>query len=123
MKEIYAIIQPNRVQATKEALAAVGTHPLNAFPCMGHGRGQIDPRILDAAMKGSEEALAVLGQHPPLVPKRSLSIFLPDEQVEPAVQAIIRANQTGQHGDGKIYVCPVAAALRVRTGETGVGAL
>ncbi|MCB1126748.1 MAG: P-II family nitrogen regulator [Verrucomicrobiae bacterium] len=123
MKEIYAIIQPNRVQATKAALAEVGSYPLNAFPCMGHGRGQIDPQLLDAALDGCEEALAVLGQHPPLVPKRSLSIFLADDQVEPAVQAIIKANQTGLHGDGKIYVCPLAETHRVRTGETGEDAL
>jgi nitrogen regulatory protein PII 2 len=123
MKEIYSIIQPRRVQATKDALAAAGIYSLNAFPCMGHGRGQIEPAIVKAAFDGNEEALAVLGQHPPLIPMRTVSLVVPDAQAEAAVAAILQANRTGQHGDGKIYVCETRDAVRIRTGETGDSAL
>lgn len=123
MKEIHAIVQPRRVQATKARLAEAGLYALNAFPCQGHGRGQIDPAILRAAFDGREEALAILGQHPPLVPMRTVSLVVPDELAESAVRAIVQANQTGNQGDGKIYVCDVQDAIRIRTGERGEIAL
>lgn len=123
MKEIYAIIQPRRVQATKDALAEAGIYALNAFPCMGHGRGQLDPAVLKSALDGNEEAIAVLGMHPPLVPMRTVAVVVPDSQAAAAVGALVKANQTGHQGDGKIYVCDVAQAVRIRTGESGETAL
>jgi nitrogen regulatory protein PII 2 len=123
MKELYAIIQPRRVQATKQALADVGIYALNAFPCMGHGRGQIDPAVLKSAFDGNEEAIALLGQHPPLVPMRTVSVVVPDAQADAAVAAVLRANRTGLHGDGKVYLCETLDAMRIRTGETGDSAL
>ena len=123
MKEILAIIQPKRVQATKEALAAANVHALHVFPVMGHGRGQLEPQILQAAAEGNEEAVALLGRYPRLMPQRALCAMAPEALVGAAVQAIIKANQTGQPGDGKIYVCPLSEVVRVRTGEHGEGAL
>jgi nitrogen regulatory protein PII 2 len=51
------------------------------------------------------------------VPKRMLTIVVPDDVVTKVVQAILKVNQTGKHGDGKIFVSPIEAAVRVRTGE------
>jgi nitrogen regulatory protein PII 2 len=48
-----------------------------------------------------------------------ISIVLPDNMVEKTVQTIIKVNQTGAPGDGKIFVSPVWESVRVRTGETG----
>jgi nitrogen regulatory protein PII 2 len=53
------------------------------------------------------------------VPKRYLTIVVPDDVVKTVVKAIIKANSTGKRGDGKIFVCPIETAVRVRTGETG----
>jgi nitrogen regulatory protein PII 2 len=123
VKEIFAIIQPKRVQATKEALSAANVFALHVFPVMGHGRGQIEPQILKAAAEGNEEAVALLGRYPRLMPQRAICAMVPEAQVEAAVQAIVRANQTGEPGDGKIYVCPLTEAARVRTAECGEAAL
>ncbi len=51
------------------------------------------------------------------VPKRLLTIMLPDDAVSKVVKKMIKVNQTGKRGDGKIFVAPVEGALRVRTGE------
>jgi nitrogen regulatory protein PII 2 len=123
VKEVFAIIQPSRVQATKEALAAADVFALHVFPVLGHGRGQIDPQILTAAAEGNEEAVALLGRYPRLMPRRAVCVMVPDAQVEVAVQAIVQANQTGEAGDGKIYVLPLKEVARVRTAECGEAAL
>ena len=57
------------------------------------------------------------------VPKRLLSIVVPANMLGRVVNTIIKINQTGGIGDGKIIVCPVEQALRVRTGETGTAAI
>jgi nitrogen regulatory protein PII 2 len=57
------------------------------------------------------------------IPKRMLSLVVPDEDVSLVVQAIMKINHTGQIGDGKIFVSPIDDALRVRTVETGDNAI
>lgn len=123
MKEIYAIIQINKINPTKKALEKVGIYALNAYPAFGHGKGQVDPLVLKSAAEGCPEAIAKLGEHPTLVPKRSFSIMVEDDEADKVVKTIIEVNQTGNHGDGKIFVCPVENAIRIRTGETGSAAL
>jgi nitrogen regulatory protein PII len=85
VKEVFAIIQPSRVQATKEALAAAEVFALHVFPVLSHGRGQIEPQILTAAAEGSGEAVAVLGRYPRLMPRRAVCVMVPDSQVEAAL--------------------------------------
>jgi nitrogen regulatory protein PII 2 len=53
------------------------------------------------------------------VPKRLLTIVVPDDVVTKIVKSLIKVNQTGKAGDGKIFVSPIEGAFRVRTGETG----
>jgi len=119
MKEIYAIIQVGKVAATKESLTRRGINGINAFPALGHGREYVDQEVLAAAARGQEEALAILAGGPHLVPKRSLSIMVNDDRVADVVDAILEANRTGNHGDGRIFVCPIEDAVRIRTGEAG----
>ena len=57
------------------------------------------------------------------LPKRLLSWIVEDTQVEPLTRTLIEANQTGQLGDGKIFVLPVEETIRIRTGERGVEAI
>ena len=123
MKEVMAMIRINKMNATKRALNAAGITSFTATnKVLGRGRGLVDYRILDSARAGSQEAVALLGDGPRLVPKRLISIVVSDDFLERTVKAIIDVNQTGKSGDGKIFVMPVLEATRVRTGETVEGA-
>jgi nitrogen regulatory protein PII 2 len=53
------------------------------------------------------------------VPKRMLTVVVPDDVVTSLVKAIVKVNKTGKPGDGKIFISPIESAYRVRTGETG----
>ena len=123
MKEIYAIIQMSKINATKVALAAKGIYALNAYPALGHGKGQVEPSVLEAAAKGSQEAISILGEHPQLGHKRTFSIMVDDDRVDEVVNTIVAANQTGNHGDGKIFICPLEEVVRISSGERGPIAL
>ncbi len=120
MKEIMAIIRINMMNKTKKALADAGIPSFTATGNVaGRGKGKVDFKILQGAEAGYEEAISQLGIGPRLVPKRLLIVAVPDKLVQTVVQTIIETNQTGQSGDGKIFVSPLLEATRVRTGETG----
>jgi nitrogen regulatory protein PII 2 len=118
MKEVMAIIRMNMVSRTKQALADAGVSSLTAAIAHGRGQGRVDFRILHGAEQGIEEAIVQLGQGPRLIPKRLLSIVVPDEKVKAVVDTVIRVNRTSQAGDGKIFVLPTFDSVRIRTGET-----
>ena len=119
MKEVMAIIRMNRVNQTKRALAEAGIPSVHARECLGRGKGLVDLDLLKGAEAGYEEAISLLGNSQRLIPKRMVSIILPDKLVQRAVSSIISVNRTGKPGDGKIFVLPVSDAVRIRTGETG----
>ena len=117
MKEIMAIIRPKKVTKTKEVLDSLGFPAMNAIRVMGRGKQRAilneisfeinEPELLD--VEGSMR----------YIPKRMLSLVVPDEDVSLVVEAIMKINHTGQIGDGKVFVCPIEEALRVRTMENG----
>ncbi len=119
MKEITAIIRLNKMNETKQALSEAGISSVTARDALGRGKGLVDMQLLKGAELGYEEAISQLGQSGRLIPKRILLIVVPDKLVEKTVKTIIRVNQTGKSGDGKIYVMPCLDAVRVRTGEFG----
>ncbi len=119
MKEVMAVIRMNMITKTKIALASAGISSITARDCLGRGKGLVDLRLLKGAEKGYEEAISQLGQSQRLIPKRVLFIVVPDKMVEKTVKTIIKVNQTGKSGDGKIFVVPVLDSVRVRTGEKG----
>jgi nitrogen regulatory protein PII 2 len=123
MKEILAIIRMNMMGKTKDALIDAGVVSMNAVACLGRGKGLVNLSLLEGAEKGYEEAITQLGQGGKLIPKRSVSIILPDKMVKKAVEIIIRVNKTGKSGDGKIFVLPVMDSVRIRTGEKGQSTL
>jgi len=123
MKEVMAVVRMNMMNKTKQALADVGVSSLTAQLVHGRGRGQVDYRILRGAEHGFEEAISQLGVGPKLMPKRLLSIVVPDHKVRLVVDTLIAVNRTGSPGDGKIFVLPALDAIRVRTGESGDVAL
>lgn len=120
MKEIMAIIRINKINETKRALSDSGISSFTATGnVLGRGKGMIDYRIINGAKEGYEEAISQLGQGPRLIAKRLLFVVVPDKMVDSVVRKLIEVNQTGQSGDGKIFVMPIIDAYRVRTGETG----
>lgn len=119
MKEITAIIRMNKMNETKRALSEAGIPSVTARDALGRGKGLVDMQLLKGAELGYEEAISQLGQSGRLIPKRILLIVVPDKLVNKTVKTIIRVNQTGKSGDGKIYVMPCIDAVRVRTGEFG----
>lgn len=119
MKEVMAVIRMNRINKTKHALAAAGISSITGKEVLGRGKGLVDFGVLRGAEKGYEEAIAHLGDSQRLVPKRMLTIVVPDKQVPLVVKTIIEVNQTGKSGDGKIFVMPVMEAWQIRTGDDG----
>ncbi len=123
MKEVIAVVRINRMNQTKQALTDAGIDAFFAREAQGRGRGFANPRVLEGAEQGFEEAAAVLGERGKLYPKRMITVVVDDHQVDEVVQSIIAVNQTGMPGDGKIFVMPIKDAIRVRTAETGVSAI
>ncbi len=122
MKEVMAVIRMNKINDTKRALNEAGITSFTATGrVLGRGKGLVDYRILHGAEEGAPEAIAQLGDGPRMVPKRLITVVVSDDWVERTVEAIIKTNQTGNSGDGKIFVLPILEATRVRTGETVEG--
>jgi nitrogen regulatory protein PII 2 len=123
MKEVLAIIRMDKMNVTKQALADAGFASMTARKVVGRGKGKVDYLLLKGAQEGYEEAINQLAPGPKLMPKRMVVVVTEDENVPKIVETIIKVNQTGSPGDGKVFVMPVGDSVRVRTGETGSAAL
>jgi nitrogen regulatory protein PII 2 len=123
MKEVMAIVRFNMMNVTKRALADAGFYSLTTLKVTGRGKGNVDFFLLQGAETGHEEAVAQLSSAPKLIPKRLITLVVQNDQVKNAVKVIIEVNQTGQKGDGKIFILPITDAVRVHTGETGEKAI
>ena len=112
MKKIEAIIKPFKLDEVREALSEVGVTGLTVTEVKGFGRQKGHTELY----RGAEYVVDFL-------PKLKLEVVVREEQVEPAIEAIIKAARTGKIGDGKIFVTPVEQIVRIRTGETGEAAI
>ena len=121
MKEIMAIIRPKMVTKTKEVWMFLGFPAMNAVRVMG--RGKQKAILNEVKLEIDETNLSEADGTMRYIPKRMLSLVVPDEDVSLVVEAIMKINHTGQIGDGKIFVSPIDDALRVRTMETGDNAI
>lgn len=119
MKEVMAVIRMNMINSTKKALINAGVSSMTAMEALGRGKGLVDVSLLKGAEQGYEEAIAQLGSGQRLIPKRVISIVVPEKLVKKTVKTIITANKTGKSGDGVIWVLPVVDAISVRTAESG----
>jgi nitrogen regulatory protein PII len=108
MKKIEAIIKPFKLNEVKDALHELGLLGMTVSEVKGFGRQKGHTEIY----RGSEYTVDFL-------PKIKIEIVLPDNQVDPAVQAIINSARTGKIGDGKIFISNVTDAVRIRTEERG----
>jgi nitrogen regulatory protein P-II 1 len=112
MKKIEAIIKPFKLDEVKEALQEVGLQGITVLEAKGFGRQKGHTELY----RGAEYVVDFL-------PKVKIEIVLADEMVDSAIEAIMKAAQTGRIGDGKIFVSTVEGAIRIRTGETGADAI
>ena len=119
MKEVVAVIRMNMMNKTKKALSDAGISSFHARECLGRGKGLVDFKALKGAEQGYEEAIEQLGSGQRLIPKRMITVIIPNKLVKKTVEAIIKTNQTKKSGDGKIFVMPVLDSIRIRTGEQG----
>ena len=112
MKKIEAIIKPFKLDEVKEALQELGVQGLSVIEVKGFGRQKGHTELY----RGAEYVVDFL-------PKVKIEVALDDDQVEPAIAAIIEAAKTDKIGDGKIFVSTIEQAIRIRTGESGSEAL
>lgn len=140
MKEICAVIRRDKLLATKEALADLGYPSVSIQSVDGRGRQRGDiacslagmdedgrtTNSLHVKLKSTPSSYALEHTLPKValfVPKRMLTLVVPDEVVGGLVAAIIAVNQTGEPGDGRVFVCPIEEAVRVRTDERDAAAI
>ena len=114
MKEITAILRPRKDRETKQALSRIGVTTCTMRRVFGRGRQRGLRYSTDPASVPAVEQVAMR-----YLPKKMLYLVVTDQQARAAVQTIIRVNQTGQYGDGKIFVSDCEAVRRIRTGEEG----
>ena len=112
MKKIIAIIRPDKFEDVKNALEEIGCHGMTVKDVKGRGR-QLG---VTENYRGHDYRIDIL-------PKTQLEIVANDVDIENIIQTIIDTAQTGDIGDGKIFVSPVEDVIRIRTGERGEGAV
>ena len=113
MHKIEAIIRPEKLDDVKNSLAAAGFTGLN---------------IVHVTGRGAQKGLVHMGRggetyEVDMLPKVKIEVVVKDSDADRAIKLICDAARTGNIGDGKIFVIPVADAIRVRTGEKGDAAL
>jgi len=106
MKLVTAVIKPHKWEDVRAALETVGVTGMTVSEVSGYGRQKGHTEVY----RGAEYDIA-------LVPKVRIEIVVDDGDVDAVTDAVISAAQTGQIGDGKVWVCPVDSVVRVRTGD------
>lgn len=112
MKFVIAVIKPFKLDEVREALAALGIQGITVTEVRGHGRQRGHTEFY----RGAEYTVS-------FVPKVKLELAVEDSIADKVIETIQLTGQTGQIGDGKIFVLPLQQAVRIRTGETGAAAL
>ncbi|MEW6381731.1 MAG: P-II family nitrogen regulator [bacterium] len=112
MKKLEIIIRPGKIEAVRKAMEVAGCVGVTISQAEGHG----NQKGLTKERQGSSYRME-------MVPKVRLEAVVPDNRVEPIVEAIIREAKTGQPGDGKIFIFDVMDVVRIRTGERGEKAI
>jgi nitrogen regulatory protein PII 2 len=127
MKLILAIIRIAKMSDTKQALADVGLPSFTAMPVLGRGKGHGDVEKLKAASRSpqteADDLLEYLPAIPSLKSKRMITLVVTDEKKDLAIETLIKANQTGKSGDGKIFVVNTLDSYTVHTGISGDASL
>ncbi len=137
MKEITAIIRRDKLPETKRILEDLGYPSLTIQSVEGRGKqkgamcAEMDSEMPESfcttvKITPTPSKYAIEHTLPKValfVPKRMLTMVVPDDIVMEVVKSIIKINQTGKHGDGKIFVSPIDEAIRIRSGEKNEDAI
>lgn len=111
-KKIEAFIRQEKLEDVKQALNDIGIVGMNVIEVHGHGR---QGGITLAWRTGTYKL--------DMLPRYQLNIVLSDHNLDKAIDVILKAANTGQQGDGIIFVYDVADVIRIRTNERGADAL
>jgi nitrogen regulatory protein PII 2 len=126
MKEIMAIVRPQKVNATKLALAEAGFPSFTCQVVLGRGCQLINESMVAALLEEGEVPQNRLGEalSEPLrlISKRLFTLMVEERDVDRVVTLLIETNQTKTPGDGKIFVLPITESYRVRNGERAADA-
>ena len=112
MKKVEAIVRHFKLEDVKNALTEHGIHGMTVTEVRGFGR-----------QKGHTEMYRGTEYTVDFVPKVKIEVVCSDRSLQTVVDTVLRAAQTGQIGDGKIFVTDLENSIRIRTGETGEDAL
>ncbi len=112
MTKLSCIIRPEKLEAVKAALSKLGNCGMTVSQVVGCG-----------SQRGWKEVYRGVETTINLLPKVKVEIVVKDDQVDQVVDAVCSAARTGEIGDGKIFIYPVANVIRIRTGEKGEGAI
>jgi nitrogen regulatory protein P-II 1 len=112
MKKIEAIVRHFKLEDVKNALIEKGISGMTITEVRGFGR-----------QKGHTEMYRGTEYRVDFVPKVKVEVIVDDNKLKTAIDAIVKTAQTGQIGDGKIFVSSLEETVRIRTGETGHDAL
>ena len=112
MKMVTAVIKPFKLDDVREALSTIGVQGITVSEVKGFGRQKGHTELY----RGAEYVVDFL-------PKTKVEVAVSDELAEQTIEAISASAQTGNIGDGKIFVTSLEQSVRIRTGETGEAAL
>ncbi len=112
MKKVEAIIRHFKLEDVKNALTEQGVQGMTVTEVRGFGR-----------QKGHTEMYRGTEYSVDFVPKIKIEVVVPEEDLQRVMDTIIQAAQTGQIGDGKIFVSDLTQTVRIRTGELNQDAL
>ena len=112
MKMVMAVIKPFKLDEVRDSLTELGIQGITVTEVRGFGRQKGHTEIY----RGAEYEVNYL-------PKIKLELAIEDDLLDRVLETISNSAQTGQIGDGKLFVSDLTAAVRIRTGETGSEAL
>ncbi|MFP4635801.1 MAG: P-II family nitrogen regulator [Nitriliruptoraceae bacterium] len=112
MKLVTAIVKPHKLDEVKEALHKLGVQGLTVTEVRGYGRQRGHTEVY----RGAEYDIE-------FVPKVKLEILTHEGQVDEVIDAVVAEAQTGQVGDGKVFVTGLERIVRIRTGEQDAAAI
>jgi nitrogen regulatory protein P-II 1 len=112
MKKIEAIIKPFKLDEVKSELQAIGISGMTITEVKGHGR-----------QKGHKEIYRGAEYNVDLIPKIKIEVVVLSQMSAKVVDTLMKYARTGKIGDGKIFIMPIEDVIRIRTGESGDGAI
>lgn len=112
MKKVEAIVRHHKLEDVKNALTGAGVTGMTITEVRGFGR-----------QKGHTEVYRGTEYTVDFVPKVKIEVIIEDGKLQSVISTIVKSAQTGQVGDGKIFVSELSDVVRIRTAETGASAL